>query len=131
MGAPLEDFDLSAAWYRKAQGDLRAFMAAFAARMAGAIPDRVTVETKRDHFLSPERHVVKVSVDAEPNVYVLTHDKDRLSVARAKSVRGVILKSEAMALSQWLAALDEDVRRLGDQTVTAGEILYDFLTSSP
>jgi hypothetical protein len=36
------DFDLSAAWYRKSQGDLRAFLEGFATRMEGAIPGHVT-----------------------------------------------------------------------------------------
>ncbi len=123
------DFDLSAAWFRKAQGDLRAFLEGFATRMEGAIPGHVTVERRRDGLFSKTSHVVKVAIDAGPAVYVLHLDNNHLSALRAKSVRGVTLKSEAMAVPEWLAALNADVQRLAERADAAHGVLHDFLMS--
>ncbi len=123
------EFDLSAAWYRKAQGDLRAFLEAFAVRMEGAIPGHVTVERRRDGLFSKTSHVVKVAIDAGPAVYVLHLDSNHLSALRSKSVRGVTLKSEAMDVPAWLAALNDDIQRLAAQTDAAHGVLHDFLMS--
>ena len=123
------DFDLSAAWYRKAQGDLRAFLEGFAVRMEGAIPGHVTVERRRDGLFSKTSHVVKVAIDAGPSVYVLHLDNNHLSALRSKSVRGVTLKSEPMAVPEWLVALNADIQRLAEQVGAAHGVLHDFLMS--
>lgn len=123
------EFDLSAAWYRKAQGDLRAFLEGFAARMEGALPGRVTVERRRDGLFAKTSHVVKVAIDAGPAVYVLHLENNHLSALRAKSVRGVTLKSEPMAVPEWLAALNVEIQRLAEQVDAAHGVLHDFLMS--
>jgi hypothetical protein len=123
------DFDLSAAWFRKAQGDLRAFLEGFAVRMEGAFPGHVAVERQRDGLFSKTSHVVKVAIDAGPAVYVLGLQNNHLSALRSKSVRGVTLKSEAMNVPEWLAALNADIQQLAAQTDTAHGVLHDFLMS--
>lgn len=123
------DFDLSAAWYRKAQGDLRAFLEGFATRLDGAIPGHVTVERRRDGLFSKTSHVVKVTIDAGPAVYVLGLENNHLSALRAKSVRGVTLKSEAMDVPEWLRSLNDDIQRLAERTGEAHGVLHDFLMS--
>ena len=129
MAAAPGDFDLSMAWYRKAQGDLRAFMEAFATRMDGALPGRVKVERRRDGLFSRTSHVVRVTIASDPDVYILSLDDNRLSAQRAKAVRGVTLKSEAMDFPEWLAALSADLQRLADRTGAAQTVLHDFLMS--
>lgn len=123
------DFDLGMAWYRKTQGDLRAFLEAFAVRMDGAVPGRVKIERRRDGLFSRTAHVVKVTISGEANAYVLSLDDGRLAAERAKSVRGVILKSEAMDFPQWLSALNADLQRLADRAGNAQSVLHDFLMS--
>lgn len=123
------DFDLGMAWYRKAQGDLRAFLEAFAARMDGAVPGRVKIERRRDGLFSRTSHVVKVTITGETNAYVLTLDDGHLSAARAKSVRGVTLKSETMDFPEWLSALNADLQRLAERAGGAQTALHDFLMS--
>lgn len=129
MAAALADFDLSMAWYRKAQGDLRAFMEAFATRMDGALPGRVKVERRRDSLLSRTSHVVRVTIASDPEIYILSLDDHCLSAQRAKAVRGVTLKSEAMDFPEWLAALNADLQRLAERTGAAQTVLHDFLMS--
>lgn len=123
------DFDLGMAWYRKAQGDLRAFMEAFAARMDGAVPGRVRIERRRDGLFSRTSHVVKVTISGEANAYVLSLEDGHLSAQRAKSVRGVTLKSQAMDFPEWLAALNADLQLLAEHAGSAQTVLHDFLMS--
>jgi hypothetical protein len=123
------DFDMSAAWLRKAQGDLKAFMAAFAARMSDAIPGRVTVDRRRDGLFSSTSHVIQVTIDAEGNVYSLALDKAHLTARRTKAVRGVTLKSEELPVPEWLAALHRDIQRLAEHAGSAQSVLHDFLMS--
>ncbi|MGH7097167.1 MAG: hypothetical protein ACREE4_05845 [Stellaceae bacterium] len=129
MDTEAGDFDLGMAWYRKAQGDLRAFMEAFAARLDGAVPGRVKIERRRDGLFSRTNHVVKVTITGEANAYVLSLDDGRLSAARAKSVRGVTLKSETMDFPEWLSALNADLQLLAERAGNAQGALHDFLMS--
>ena len=123
------DFDLSAAWYRRAQGDLRAFLEAFATRMERAIPGRVTVERKRDGLFSKTSHVAKIAIDTRPNVYVVALDNKQLTALRSKAVRGVTLKSEPLDFPDWLAGLSADIQRLAERDGAAHDVLHDFLMS--
>ena len=124
-----DEFDLSAAWYRRAQGDLRAFLEGFAARMEGAIPGHVSVERRRDGLFSKSSHVIKVTISAGSVVYALQLENNHLAALRAKAVRGVTLKSEVMPVPEWLVALNADVQRLAEQAGAAHDVLHDFLMS--
>ncbi|WP_266168702.1 hypothetical protein [Dyella subtropica] len=123
------DFDLSAAWFRKAQGDLKAFMEAFAVRLEGAIPGRVTVERQKDGLFSRISHAVKVTVEAQNHIYVLALQKSRLSAHRSKVVRGVTLSTEHMEVPEWLGGLNSDIQALAEQAGSAQNVLHDFLMS--
>ena len=122
------EFDLNAAWARKAQGDLRAFMEGLAARLADALPGRVRVE-RRGAGLLGGRRVLKVSVTFETAVYALALDRGELRAERATMVRGVTIRSERMAVPDWLATLRGEVGQLADRSGTAHAVLHDFLMS--
>lgn len=126
-GEPAQ-FDLNAAWFRKAQGDLGTFVEGFAARMMDALPGRVTVE-RRGVVLFGRRRVAKVSVAFDAEVYALALDGGAVRAERAAVVRGVTLRSERMSLPDWLAALQGEVGRLADRSSTAQAVLHDFLMS--
>ncbi len=122
-------FDLSAAWLRRAQGDSKAFMDAFATRMESALPGRVQVERRRDGLFSKQTHVVKVSVEIQGVVYQLELERANFSARRTKSVRGVVLKSEALGVPEWLAALNHDIEQLAGNADAASSVIHDFLMS--
>lgn len=123
------DFDLSAAWFRRAQSDLKAFMEAFAVRLEGAVPARVRVERQKDSLFSKTRHVTKINVEAQNHIYALTLQGGRLSAERSKVVRGVSLMTEHMDVPQWLDALREDIQALAEHAGSAQDVLHDFLMS--
>lgn len=129
MGGEISDFDLSAAWLRKAHGDFRAFLEAFATRMEGALPGRVSIERKRDGLFSKAAHVVKVAVQTEHHVYTLGLERNDLRAWRAKVVRGVALSSAQMGVPEWLTALNQDLQHLAETTDAAHGVIHDFLMS--
>src|SRR5579875_3047241 len=123
----VDDFDLDAAWIRRAQGDLRSFMEAFGARMQGALADRTTVERKRDGLLSKTTHVREVSFRGETGLYKLVFDKGQLRATRAKLVRGVVISTAELQLPEWLAEVRREVQALAGSLGGASDTLAGFL----
>lgn len=104
-------------------------MEGFAVRMEGALPDHVRVERKRDGLFSSSSHAVKVTVDTGSNIYALERHHGHFVARRTKAVRGVTLRSEEMAIPDWLDALNRDVMGLAGQAESAHGVLHDFLMS--
>jgi hypothetical protein len=73
--------------------------------------------------------VVKIEVAAENYVYTLALERNNLAARRAKVVRGVTLKSEEMAVPEWLAALNAEIERMAEHAGAARTVIHDFLMS--
>jgi hypothetical protein len=127
MSAESNEFDIEAAWLRRAQGDLPAFLEALAVRLQGALPHHVTVERKRDGLLSRTSHVARIDLRTENAGYGLALSKGVLTPTRAKVVRGVVISTSALPLAAWLAEVRAAVKDLADQTGDAADLLHDFL----
>ena len=125
----IRDFDLHAAWIRRAQTDLHAFLEALAARLEGALPGRVQVEHKRDGLLSATRHITTITIQVDGSRYLLDARNHDIRASRQHEVRGVVLKTESLPLDRWLQALEDELRRLSGSLEGARGILQDFLTS--
>jgi hypothetical protein len=129
MASGPTDFDLGAAWLRRANGDMKAFTEGLAARLEGALPGQVAVERKKDGLFSRESHTVRISVTLENSIYTLAVERGRLATSRSRSVRGIVIKSENLPVPDWLVALNQDIRSLGEQAGAAHSVLHDFLMS--
>jgi hypothetical protein len=123
------DFDLSAAWFRRAQSDTKPFIEAFAVRMEDALPGRVVVERRKDGLFSKHSHVVSVAIATERNKYVLSFEKSHLVASRMNIVGGINLKTQVMEIPEWLVDLNHDIRVIADRAGAAQNILHDFLMS--
>ena len=121
------DLDLSAAWLRKARGDLRPFMAALAQRLGDALPGRVETERQRDGFFSATSHVHRITVRLDPDVFVLEEDGGVLAARRTKLVRNVALRSDAMEVPAWLRAVTDGIGRMAGDAEAARTALHDIL----
>jgi hypothetical protein len=128
MTGPAE-FDLNAAWLRRANGDMKAFMQALAVRLEDALPDRVEVERKRDGFFSRESHAVRIAVAFDSSLYTLILDHGRLHARFAKIVHGVSLSSGEITVPEWFAALNREVSIVGQEAGDAHSVIHDFLMS--
>ena len=98
MATNIDSFDLDAAGVRRATGDLRAFSNALAARLEGALPERVVVRRVRDGLFSKESHVAQIEVRGERAVYLLAFTHGGVSATRAKSVRGVVISTAQVSM---------------------------------
>ena len=123
------EFDLGAAWLRRANGDMKAFMEGLAARLEGALPGRVEVERKRDGFFSRESHAVRIAVAMDRSLYTLTVDRGNLTARRAKIVHGISIGSDTLPVPEWIVALNRDMLAIGEQAGAATTVLHDFLMS--
>ena len=129
MDANVDPFDLSAAYLRKARGDMRAFMAGLAARLEGALPEAVTVQRKRDGLFTSSSHVTAIGVTTETSVLTLTLDHGNLRATRAKVIRGVSIGSTDIGVPAWLDEVTRSVGAAGADADAARTALHDFLLS--
>lgn len=125
----INSFDLHAAWIRRAETDLHAFLEALATRLEQALPGRVQVDRKRDGLFKANKHVAGVVVQTDGGRYVLDARTPRLETSRQHEVRGVVVKNEILPLDLWLQSLENDLRALSGTMENTRGVLHDFLTS--
>ncbi len=125
----LDEFDLHAAWVRRAQGDTSAFMAALAARLDAALPGRVAITRKKDGLFAKTSHVASLAINTGNTLYTLERDATGLHAGRSKSARGVVLKRDVMPVPQWLESLSAELKALSAEIEGAHEVLQNFLMS--
>jgi hypothetical protein len=108
------DFELLASSLRASSTDLATYVRVLAEKLEAAIPQAVKVDRRRAGFLSGARSVVGVSCDLGNDRYRLSVNGGRPEATRATVVRGVVLKTEPLALEAWIdalaAALAEEAR---------------------
>ena len=117
MGAE-PSFDLDAAALRADGRDLDAGVEVLATKLEDALPGATRVERRARGLLSRERRVEEISVELGESTYLLRRERHGLSTARAKTVRGVRIRNEALDVDAWLAALETDLR---EQAQTSAE----------
>ena len=127
MSLEPDPFDLDAAGIRRAQTDLRAFMEALAVRLQGALPERATVERRRDGLLARSSHVHEIVVRGDGGEYRLRFDKGQLTASRAKTVRGVVISTSELTVPEWMADVRAEVAALAGAMGSASDVLHDFL----
>lgn len=127
MSIQPDDFDLDAAWIRRAQGDIKAFMEALAVRLYAALPGRVEVERRKDGLFSKASHVARVTIRCDKAVYSLAAGPGGTQASRAKLVRGITLSTTDIPISDWIGEVRAEVKALAGDLGAASEDLHDFL----
>jgi hypothetical protein len=101
-------FDLLAASLRADTVDLKAFVEGLAAKLSESFPSRVKVERKGGRFGGTPR-VRRLAVKLGDNEYELVNDDGSLTATRRVVVRGIALRTEALALEQWIDAVAQEL----------------------
>ena len=127
MTVDVDPFDFDSAVLRRSEADLRAFMAALAVRLEGALPNRVEVTRRRDGLFAKETHVAKIVLHGEGGNFEVRLEHGHVTASKAKVVRGVVISAGELPLSDWLAALRADVRGLAQGADASAGALHDFL----
>ncbi|MEA2591363.1 MAG: hypothetical protein QOD62_1194 [Actinomycetota bacterium] len=110
MGTEPEDFEMVAASLRADSADLPAFVEALAAKLVGALPGHCEVERRAKKLFSHDKVVRNLSVSVGDWRYTLQSDgAGAVETARAKAVRGIVLKNERLPLAEWIQGLARDL----------------------
>lgn len=120
-------FDESAAWIRRSQTDMKAFLEALAERLEQGMPGFVEAERKKDGLFSHHQHLVHLLVHAGEFDYHLNFDGTHVETLRARVVRGVVLKRDVLPLAEWLQSLLRDTAGISTEMQAASQTLHEFL----
>jgi hypothetical protein len=107
------DLDLVAASLRADAGDLRVFVESLSKKLAQLFPGRCRVQRAGVFGKGSLR---QVSVEIGESRYELFHDDGAVSARRSSVVRGITLKSEKLALDEWIDSLAEQVVAEADRS---------------
>lgn len=120
--------DLLAASLRADTSDLKAFLEVLAVKLEGALPYQTTV-TRQSRLFSRERPVREILITLGDYQYRITRDQqgNSLTTARAKVVRGIVLKTDLLAMEQWIEELAKGLARQASQSDQARKALERFL----
>lgn len=107
------DFDLVAASLRADADDLRVFVESLSAKLVQVFPGRCRVHRAG---LFGKGSVRQVSVEVGNSRYELVHDDGAVSARRSAVVRGITVKSETLALDEWIDSLAAQVVAEADRS---------------
>ena len=96
------DVDLLSASLRASSSDLVTFIEVLADKLEDAFPGRVQVGRKSTGWFSKEKRVERLQCELGGQRYLLAAPGGVVDARRATAVRGVVLKTEALPLEEWL-----------------------------
>ena len=99
-------FELLAASLRADARDFDSFLEALAVKLAAAFPENTQVERKGFHGGGRVR---AVSLSLGEHVYRLESGWSGAKGTRARTVRGIVLKTEELGLDDWIDSLAQDL----------------------
>lgn len=107
--------------------DARTFLPLLAQVLTSALPDETQVE-RRGGLFQREKPIRKVTVVLGDSIYTLEDlGRGPLAAQRAKVVRGITLKTEAVPVEDWLADLSAHVATRAQQNEKAFFALKNLL----
>lgn len=120
------DIDLITASLRADTSDLHAFVEALAVKLEEAVPGAVTVERRRDGMFGPKA-VRRVAVDAGGQRLELRAQGGSVQTMCSRLSAGIVLKSEQLAMDDWLRALGEALAGQAERSQTTRQALERLL----
>jgi hypothetical protein len=120
------DLELVAASFREDLGDVNAFVEGLAVKLEELLPTRVRVDRKRAGFRGPKL-VQRIEFDAGDRRLELRYDGRTVEAVGARLSGGIVLKSEAMSVEQWLDALGRAVTDEAQRSASTRQALERLL----
>jgi hypothetical protein len=120
--------DLLAASLRADSSDLKAFLEVLAVKLEGALPEQTEV-IRQNKLFSREHPVREILVTLGDYQYRIVREQQgaRLTTSRAKVVRGIVLKTDQLAMEQWIGELAASLAHQANQSDQARQALERFL----
>jgi prefoldin subunit 5 len=121
------DFDLAASSLRADGADIPAFIETLAAKLEAALPQRTRVQRQAKRMFSKDKRVQGIEVSMGENAYTLSLRGDVAQGRRAKTVRGIAIKSEELTLDAWLQALTAELADEAQRSEASRRALQELL----
>ncbi len=126
LSEPLK-MELFAASLRADYTDAKAFLEALAVKLEGSLPQHTTV-TRHNSLFSREHPVKEIAVSLGDYQYRIGRERQGpLVTQRAKVVRGIVLKTEQIAIEQWIEELAAGLAQIAANSAQARAALERFL----
>lgn len=122
------DFDIQAAWLRRATSDAESNLKALALRLQEALPQLVTVQSSKSLF-SRSAKITGVSIELGEKRYVLEIAGGKLKASVVMVVRGITLNTKTIDPAEWFARLAEETKAATDQAKALSQSLAAFMAS--
>jgi len=122
---PALSFDRVAASLRADARDLAVFLEVLAGRLTDALASAVSVE--REGGLLSRKRVKRLQVKIGEHRYELARVGSGLEGRRSHSVRGITLKTEVLAIEDWIAAVARHLTEQAKVSEKAREALSRLL----
>jgi hypothetical protein len=123
-----DDFDLVAASLRADAADARGLAEALAVRLETALPTQTRVHRRARKFLSRDKVVHAIEVDAGESRYSLeVDDRGGIETRKSAAVRGIVLKNDPLALEEWIDSLARDIAEQARASAQGREALERLL----
>ena len=101
-----QQFDLGASLLRADGADARGLAEVLAQKLSDALPDNTRVIRKSGGLFSRQKRIEGVEVQLGDDTFSLLLSETGAAASRAKTVRGIVLRREELALGPWLDALN-------------------------
>jgi hypothetical protein len=112
----MDSFDLDAAGLRADGADVETHIEVLARKLEDALPSQTTVRRRSKGFLGREKVVESIEVTLGEHRYAVTRGGD---ATRAKEVRGVVIKREALDLDAWVGSLAGELQAQAAESAQA------------
>jgi hypothetical protein len=119
--------ELFAASLRSDYTDAKAFLEALAVKLEGSLPQHTFV-TRQSSIFSRDHPVKEIAVSLGDYQYRIGKQRQGpLLAQRAKVVRGIVLKTEPIAVEQWIEELASGLAQVAASSAQARAALERFL----
>jgi hypothetical protein len=118
-----DSFDLDAAGLRADGADVATYVEVLARKLEDALPAQTDVRRRSKGLLSREKVVDAIEVTLGEYRFSLRRQGGGVEATRAKEVRGIVIKREAVELDEWIGTLAAELRELAAGNAQAREAL--------
>jgi hypothetical protein len=119
--------ELFASSLRADATDLKAFMEALATKLSGSLPEQTQV-TRHSGLFSREHPVREIAITLGDYQYRIMRERQGFpATSRAKVVRGIVLKTDAIPMEQWIEELATSLAQISMQSEQSRAALERFL----
>lgn len=116
-----DSFDLDAAGLRADGADVATYVEVLARKLENALPAQTVVRRRSKGLLAREKVVDSIEVTLGEHRYALRRHGGGVEATRAREVRGVVIKREAVELRAWIGSVAAELRALAAGSAEARE----------